>query len=51
MDAFTAEQTRTWDAWQHANAESARRSERVARLAFAVTIGVAALAAIAAAMW
>ena len=51
MVGFTAEQARTWDAWRHANAESARRSERVARLAFGVTIAVAALAAIAAAMW
>ena len=51
MDRFTAEQARTWDAWQHANAESARRGEHIARLAFGVSVAAAALAAIAAAMW
>ena len=51
MDAFTAEEARTWDAWQHANAKTARRSEQLARLAFGATIAVAALAVIAAAMW
>ena len=32
MHEFTPEQTARWDAWQRANAVSARRSDRAARL-------------------
>lgn len=50
MQDFTAEQATRWDAWQHANAISARRSDRVARL-FGFTMLAAALTAVAIALW
>jgi hypothetical protein len=49
MHEFTAEQANRWDAWQHANAISARRSDRVARL-FGFTMLAATLTALAVAM-
>ena len=49
MDEFTPAQAIRWDAWQHANAISARRSDRVARL-FSLTLLAATLAAVAVAM-
>jgi hypothetical protein len=50
MHEFTAEQAIRWDDWQNANAISARRSDRVARL-FGLTMMAATLAAVAVAMW
>lgn len=49
MREFTLEQATRWDAWQHANAVSAERSDRLARL-FAVSMLVASLAAVGVAM-
>lgn len=45
MDEFTSEQTARWNAWQQANAVSARHSDRVARW-FAATMLAAAVAAV-----
>ena len=50
MQEFTAEQATRWDAWQQANAISARRSDRIARL-FGFTMLAATLTAVAIAMW
>ena len=50
MPEFTSEQTARWDAWQSANAVSARRSDRVARI-FGLTLLAATLTAVAVAMW
>ena len=49
MHGFTPEETARWDAWQHANTVSARRSDRVVRL-FAVTLLAGLLTAVAVAM-
>ena len=45
MHEFTPEQTARWNAWQQANAVSARRSDRAARWVGA-TMLAAALAAV-----
>ena len=50
MHEFTPEQACRWDAWQNANAVSARRSDRVARL-FAFTMLTATLMVVAVAVW
>ena len=50
MGEITLEQTARWDAWQHANALSARRIDRVARL-FGVALLAATLTAVAVTMW
>lgn len=49
MREFTPDETDRWDAWQHANAVSARRADRVARLV-GVTLLAATLTAVAVAM-
>ena len=49
MHEFTPEQAIRWDVWQHANAVSARRSDRVVRL-FGLTLLAGTLAAVAVAM-
>ena len=51
MHDFTAEHTRRWDAWQHANAATARRSDRIARLFFGTILAAATLATVGTAMW
>ena len=50
MSQFTPEQTVRWEAWQQANAVSARRSDRVARL-FGLVLLAGTLAALAVAIW
>jgi hypothetical protein len=50
MEGFTLEQAARWDAWQHANAISAGRSDRVARL-FGAMLLTGALLALAIAIW
>jgi hypothetical protein len=50
MDEFTPEQAARWDAWQHANVLSTRRSDRIARLV-GVTLLAATLTAVAVAIW
>ena len=47
MHEFTSEEIARWDAWKHAYAVSARRSDRIARLfavaAFAVLLTTLAI--------
>lgn len=50
MHDFTPEQAGRWDAWQQANAVSARHSDRVARL-FGLALMAATLTGVAVAMW
>jgi hypothetical protein len=50
MAEFTPEQAARWDAWQHANFLSARRSDRIARLV-GVTLLATTLTAVAVAIW
>jgi hypothetical protein len=46
VTGFSPEQTRRWDAWQQANAVSARRSDRICR-AVAAVLFLALLIAVA----
>lgn len=50
MHQFTPEQAVRWDAWQSANAVSARRSDGIARL-FGFTMLAAILTGLAVALW
>jgi hypothetical protein len=50
MHEFTPEEARRWDAWQRAGALSARRSDRICRLA-GTTIFLAIAMALGAAIW
>lgn len=50
MHQFTPEQAVRWDAWQSANALSARRSDGIARL-FGFTMLAAILTGLAVALW
>lgn len=50
MHEFSAEHAGRWDAWQSANAASARRSDRTAGL-FGITLLAATLAAFAVTVW
>ena len=48
MDDFTPEQLQRWNAWQHGNAISMRRSDRMARFVGVSMLVTSALVAIAA---
>jgi hypothetical protein len=50
MDNFSADETRRWNAWQAANAVSARTSARHWQMASTVVL-TAVLIALAAAVW
>jgi hypothetical protein len=47
---FTPEQAGRWDAWQRANALSARRGDRISR-AIGATISLVLLIAVGVAIW
>jgi hypothetical protein len=50
MHEFSPDEARRWDAWQRANALSARRTDRIRR-GVGVIVLAAALVALALAVW
>jgi hypothetical protein len=50
MAEFTPDEARRWAAWERANAESARRTDRIVRVV-GITMVAATLIALAVALW